>query len=768
MEQTNDLVILHRSQGAILMLRRLRQLRDAVNANGKGQTMKEQMELFNEGGLRDEGGTVEPESGNEVPSGSLQKEVADDIPIMISEGEFVFPADVVRYIGLNTLMKMRQDAKQGLKMMEKMGQMGNPEEAELPDDMPFGMADLIVIGSDDDEEKEEEKDSDVKKMQTGGLLDDPRFQRPTGGGTPTIGDEDKKEIEDALLGTVYGTITMRRYVNADGIVKYIPFIGDEPQMAIPEGFELDESAPKPTNTTVSSISTGSDDDSSSATPYSQLNPNLNPFKDQGTANFNIDNLDANQLVDYYGSFSSPMNRFLSVGVGMLFGGAPALGIATMQQFAQTKGPNSLQATEAKIAQMVKNGEISGDLLDKLKAFQKRATEKGTGPKSFLSRLIGGVAGGDKKKADTLTNALKAGAVDTVSKELKQVVEQSAQQALNSALFTVGNDIDINEPEAQNNSTLIKTVGGLVDTARTSTFDSMIDKAPTTGLEGEFVPAPIEDYKTYQPQTRKYPDDPAQPQTLGLTARDAFKTERFKPATVDFGTTDDALKRATESDVFKTAFGLEGFGKARATPYEAEGRSQLGSGFDRTRPELYGRGFTPDDIGKDPALEQEFKDRVGGKTKKRTKKVSQPSRILPRRGEKFTDIGTDMPSRIGQTRVDDFLMGVKRDDKGNISNLTEQQQKNIRQNVQDVRNADKARQETFMQTGDAFAADRAFHQEFTGFDSEGNFLGGAKGGTFYVGGVPTKPMKPQRLKKGGLAKPKVKPKRMKKGGLASKK
>ena len=31
MEQTNDLVILHRSQGAILILRRLRLLRDAVN-----------------------------------------------------------------------------------------------------------------------------------------------------------------------------------------------------------------------------------------------------------------------------------------------------------------------------------------------------------------------------------------------------------------------------------------------------------------------------------------------------------------------------------------------------------------------------------------------------------------------------------------------------------------------------------------------------------------------------------------------------------------
>ena len=107
--------------------------------------MKEQMELFREGGLRDEGGEVEPKSGNKVPSGSLKKEVADDIPVMISEGEFVFPADVVRYIGLETLIKMRQDAKQGLKMMEKMGQMGNPEEAELPDDIPFGMADLIVV-----------------------------------------------------------------------------------------------------------------------------------------------------------------------------------------------------------------------------------------------------------------------------------------------------------------------------------------------------------------------------------------------------------------------------------------------------------------------------------------------------------------------------------------------------------------------------------------------------------------------------------------------
>ena len=106
--------------------------------------------------MQDDGGETEPTSGNKVPSGSLKEEVADDIPTMLSEGEFVFPADVVRYIGLETLMKMRQDAKQGLKMMEKMGQLGNPEEAEIPDDIPFGMADLIVI-SGEMKEKDEKK-----------------------------------------------------------------------------------------------------------------------------------------------------------------------------------------------------------------------------------------------------------------------------------------------------------------------------------------------------------------------------------------------------------------------------------------------------------------------------------------------------------------------------------------------------------------------------------------------------------------------------------
>jgi hypothetical protein len=117
--------------------------------------LEEQMELFNKGGLRDEGGTRDPESGNDVPIGSMKKEVRDDIPAMLSEGEFVLPADVVRYVGLENLMKLRQDAKMGLKQMEAMGQMGNSEEATMPDDLPFGPADIVILGKPQEDEPKE-------------------------------------------------------------------------------------------------------------------------------------------------------------------------------------------------------------------------------------------------------------------------------------------------------------------------------------------------------------------------------------------------------------------------------------------------------------------------------------------------------------------------------------------------------------------------------------------------------------------------------------
>ena len=127
---------------------------------GGAVPMKRQMEMFEDGGLMDEGGTVDPVSGNDVPPGSTQEEVRDDIPAQLSEGEFVFPADVVRFIGLNNLMQMRQQAKMGLKMMEEMGQMGNSEQATIPDDLPFTIDDLDI---------EEEMSDNTQEFAVGGM-----------------------------------------------------------------------------------------------------------------------------------------------------------------------------------------------------------------------------------------------------------------------------------------------------------------------------------------------------------------------------------------------------------------------------------------------------------------------------------------------------------------------------------------------------------------------------------------------------------------------
>ena len=86
-----------------------------------------------EGGVMQEGGSVDPVSGNQVPPGAMKEEVRDDIDAKLSEGEFVFPADVVRYFGLQKLMAMRDEAKTGLQKMNEIGQMGNADQVSNPE-----------------------------------------------------------------------------------------------------------------------------------------------------------------------------------------------------------------------------------------------------------------------------------------------------------------------------------------------------------------------------------------------------------------------------------------------------------------------------------------------------------------------------------------------------------------------------------------------------------------------------------------------------------
>jgi hypothetical protein len=94
-------------------------------AEGGTVDMNQQMSFaFEDGGLRDDGMMRDPVSGNEVPPGSTAKEVRDDIPAQLSEGEYVVPADVVRYYGVKFFEDLRDNAKMGLQDMEARGRIG--------------------------------------------------------------------------------------------------------------------------------------------------------------------------------------------------------------------------------------------------------------------------------------------------------------------------------------------------------------------------------------------------------------------------------------------------------------------------------------------------------------------------------------------------------------------------------------------------------------------------------------------------------------------
>jgi len=112
----------------------------------------------------------DPVSGNPIPVGSSAENVRDDIEAMISEGEYVLPANVVKWHGLKHIMDMQAEAEMGLMGMFDMGliQYAGEEEAEEPeevteaeDDIPEEDVDIEVAAvevddmMDDDEEVEE-------------------------------------------------------------------------------------------------------------------------------------------------------------------------------------------------------------------------------------------------------------------------------------------------------------------------------------------------------------------------------------------------------------------------------------------------------------------------------------------------------------------------------------------------------------------------------------------------------------------------------------
>ena len=103
--------------------------------------------------MKDDGLDVDPVSGNNIPPGSLAKEVRDDVPAQLSEGEYVVPADVVQYFGVKFFEDLRMEAKSGLSQMDRDGRIGGePVEVDMT---------MIAFGKKDKKDKNKKANGGV-------------------------------------------------------------------------------------------------------------------------------------------------------------------------------------------------------------------------------------------------------------------------------------------------------------------------------------------------------------------------------------------------------------------------------------------------------------------------------------------------------------------------------------------------------------------------------------------------------------------------------
>lgn len=167
---------------------------------------------------------VDPLSGNDVPPGSLPEEVRDDIPAMLSEGEYVVPADVLRYYGMKFFEDLRAQAKMGLADMEANGRIGG-EPIEDEEQLPF---------SDDELEAVEMNEGGLVGFQEGGINLPPETQVTDF--TSEAFQLDPSDPTQVMMGGTSTGYELVTFYGPNGETVNIPFFNGMPLGIIPPGY----------------------------------------------------------------------------------------------------------------------------------------------------------------------------------------------------------------------------------------------------------------------------------------------------------------------------------------------------------------------------------------------------------------------------------------------------------------------------------------------------------------------------------------------------
>jgi len=172
--------------------------------------------LMQEGGMADDGMSREPVTGNDIPPGALASEVRDDVDTKLSGGEYVVPADVLRYYGVRFFEDLRSQAKQGMMEMESEGRIGG---------VPVDSSGVPVEDQDEELTPEEEQmlAQAMSGMAEGGMAFDRTDFTLSKNGSDSAGNP----------------IESRMYFNpSTGKKQQIDFMGGTPLGVIPPGFVL--------------------------------------------------------------------------------------------------------------------------------------------------------------------------------------------------------------------------------------------------------------------------------------------------------------------------------------------------------------------------------------------------------------------------------------------------------------------------------------------------------------------------------------------------
>ena len=277
---------------------------------------------------------VDPVSGNEVPPGSLPEEVRDDIDARLSEGEYVVPADVVKYYGVKFFEDLRTQAKIGFSQMEANGRIGGEPVVE---ELPFDVSELQM------------QDDQEPMMNKGGYM---------------------SGYADG--GSVNSGFEVREYVDANGSIIYIQFMNGQQLTQVPDGYSPKGEATAATATTPQ-VNTSSSSSRRKNDPSIATRPTVNTvdWTDAPVEDFE-------KVVD---TLKDPIGNTFTSAFDVLSSGTPVGFLKGIAMKSQNK--QMLKGIDAQL----NNPFISEDQRDRLEAVQAELWD-GKLQSGLLNRLTG--------------------------------------------------------------------------------------------------------------------------------------------------------------------------------------------------------------------------------------------------------------------------------------------------------------------------------------------------------------------------------------------